>query len=63
MNENFTCECCGETFEKMRPDDEACDEDAKVFGVRPDPQDTKNWACVCDDCFRFMLARTSMEAK
>lgn len=47
-NEDYTCELCGETYQKTRPDKEALAESHKNFGKHP-PQDL---SIICDDCFQ-----------
>jgi hypothetical protein len=46
--EQYTCELCGETYDRGRSDEEALSETAAVFG--PDSLD-EPLAIVCDDCW------------
>lgn len=54
---NFTCAVCGETFEKLRTDEEAMAEAKEKFG--DDLGD--DLLVVCDDCFRKMTAVLPIE--
>jgi hypothetical protein len=47
-DDEFTCEGCGETFKKGRPDDEALAECRDRFGNFANGK----LAILCDDCFR-----------
>ena len=49
--EEFTCELCGGTFNKGRPDAEAEAEAEALWGV-PHASTDPAMAVICDDCFR-----------
>ena len=51
MSDTFTCEMCGNTFEKGWTDEEAQDEARQIFGEIP-PEEQ---ALTCDDCWRRFL--------
>ncbi len=54
MPDTFTCEMCGETFEKAWSDEEAAEEYRKLFGREPD---VENDAPVCDDCYMKIMKK------
>ena len=55
MDDNlFTCDQCGRTFKRGRPDEEAHVEALRLFGVRGD---APGMAIVCDDCYCEILGR------
>lgn len=47
--DEFTCDQCGETFMKNRPDEEAQAESLARWGELDDP------AIVCGDCFAALV--------
>jgi hypothetical protein len=52
--DTYTCEQCGGTFEKGRPDEEPQAESVRNFGVRGD---APGMAIVCDDCYQEIMRR------
>ncbi len=51
MKNEYTCEACGNTYEKEWTDEEADDEAFKLHGKTSKSADM---AIVCDDCFNKM---------
>ena len=51
----FTCEECGETFKRIRPEGEALAEKNLLFPDVP----LEECAIVCDDCFKKLFPLTS----
>jgi hypothetical protein len=61
MSDTFTCDNCGGTFGKMRPDEEAEAEAQELFpGI--DVTDPEESGVVCDDCFDHIMGRVRAEA-
>jgi hypothetical protein len=57
----FTCDNCGGTFGKVRPDEEAEAEAQELFpGI--DTSDPEEAGIVCDDCFNHIMGRARAEA-
>ena len=48
----YTCEMCGETYERGWTDEEAAAEFLATFGRPPEPGETD--AIVCDDCYKTL---------
>lgn len=48
-NESYTCEECGNSYFKSRPDNVAIAESESKFAM---PVSEKTHAIVCDDCFK-----------
>lgn len=49
----FTCASCGETFEKVRSDEEAHAEAVEIFG---EDELSDGIEVVCDDCWQKQIA-------
>lgn len=51
MEKNYTCACCGGSFETDWTEEEAVEEATKIFGKPP-----SEWKVpavkICDDCFK-----------
>ena len=54
MPEQFTCEACGGTFDKVTADDTANAEALELWGV-PDASTDPDIAIICDDCFKLVI--------
>lgn len=52
VQQTFTCEACGETFDKVWTDEESRAEAEAVFA----PEELAEVAVVCSPCLREMLA-------
>jgi DNA-directed RNA polymerase subunit RPC12/RpoP len=55
MADEYTCEECGQTFEKGWTDADANAEAVEAFGA-PHASDDPDMAIVCDDCYRKLVA-------
>jgi rubredoxin len=53
--DRYTCEECGETYDKSWSDEEAAAEAVENFGDLPNHT---NMAIVCDDCFNRLMGRS-----
>ena len=51
----YTCEACGETYEKSWSDAEANKEAQQIFGTVNASEDLENNAIICDICFKKLL--------
>lgn len=49
---NYTCECCGGSFDSPRSEEETLQEMRENFGDIPE----EHRARVCDDCYRKVLS-------
>ena len=59
--DTFTCDSCGETFDKTWSDEEAAAEAQELFpGI--DASDPEEAGTVCDDCFNHIMGRVREEA-
>jgi hypothetical protein len=61
VSDTFTCENCGETYDKQWSDEEAA---AEAEGLFPglDITDPEEAGMVCDSCFKAIMGRVQVEA-
>ncbi len=55
MIDTFTCEMCGRTFSKSRPDSEANAEALNLWGIKDASSRVgDDMVVVCNDCWRIL---------
>ena len=61
MTDTFTCDNCGDVFDKAWSDEEATAEAEELFpGI--DVSDPAETGIVCDGCYEHIMARAQAEA-
>lgn len=53
--ETYTCDMCGQVYEKAWTDDEAMAEAEENFGPEITQADPSQIAIVCDDCYQAAI--------
>ena len=59
MTDTFTCDNCGDVFDKVWSDEEAAAEAEELF---PGIDVGTEAGIVCDDCYQHIMARAQAEA-